>query len=450
MKQNQLFKQTRWQLVTWYTGILGLILALCGLGVYEAVAHAHRITIEQELQSVARTLHDSLETVLREPGKLEPEAIRLLPDACLTEGCLRNTDSHEIEAIAHNKYYLRLFQKSGNLVAVAGLQPEGLPRIRGERQLVTLADAQGTRYRQISLMLHTRDNRDWGYLQVGRNLQDFDRYVANVKWILLLGLPVVAVLVMAAGWGLAGRAMQPIYQSYRQMQQFTADAAHELRTPLAAMRATVESMLMLPRISEVDVRETLQVIDRQNQRLTHLVADLLILCRIDRQLNQNLDSFIEEEEIVLNDLVNDIGEELAVLALDSGIELSFEILVTQPLKVKGNTEQLYCLLFNLASNGIQYTPAGGKVTLILKEEKDRALIQVKDTGIGIPPEEQETIFDRFYRVDQARSRHRGGSGLGLAIARAIARAHHGSISVQSQVGQGSTFAIRLPKASSSG
>ncbi|MDY7013428.1 MAG: two-component system sensor histidine kinase RppB [Cyanobacteriota bacterium] len=442
MKQNQLFKQTRWQLVTWFTGILGLILALCGLGVYEAVAHAHRITIEQELQSVARTLHDSLETVLQQPGKLEPEAIRLLPNACLTERCLRNEDrDRQVEAIAQDKYYLRLFQRSGSLVAVAGLQPEGLPIAQSKQQLVTLVDARGIRYRQISLVLHTRDNRDWGYLQVGRNLQDFDRYVANVKWILLLGLPIVAVLVMVAGWGLAGRAMQPIYQSYRQMQQFTADAAHELRTPLAAIRATVESTLMLPHVSEVEARDTLQVLNRQNQRLTHLVSDLLMLCRLDRQLNQ-----IEENEIILNDVISDVVEELAALALDSEIDLSHTILVSQPLKVSGNLEQIYRLVSNLASNGIQYTPAGGKVTLILREEKNDAVIQVKDTGIGIPPAEQETIFDRFYRVDKARSRHRGGSGLGLAIAKAIARAHQGSIGVQSEVGQGSTFTIRLPKA----
>lgn len=424
-----------------------MILTLCGLGVYEAVAHAHRITIEQELQSVARTLHDSLETVLKQPGKLEPAAIRLLPGACLTESCLRNKGRyHRVEAIEQDKYYLRLFNLSGNPVAVAGLEPEELPTTQSEQQLVTLTDAQGVRYRQISLMLHTQDNQDWGYLQVGRSLQDFDRYVANVKWILLLGLPVVAVLVMLAGWWLAGRAMQPIYQSYQQMQRFSADAAHELRTPLAAIRATVESTLMLPQLSEKEARETLQVVNRQNQRLGNLVSDLLMLCRMDQQLSQKIRAKVEEDGVILNDLVSDVVEELAALALASEIDLSSEILVAQPLQVSGDVEQLYRLVSNLVINGIQYTPAGGQVTLILREEKNQALIQVQDTGMGIPETETKQIFERFYRVDQARSRHRGGSGLGLAIARAIAQTHQGSISVESEVGKGSTFTIRLPKA----
>ncbi len=446
--QNQLFERTRWRLASWYAGVMGGILGVLGLGVYEAIAHAHRITIDRELQTVAGTLHDSLESVLKQPGKWEAAASRLLPDACLVENScfdLSSQQRHLAGAIQQGKYYIHLFALSGRLVAVAGIQPEGLPLTYSQQQWDNLTDSDGIRYRQIFLELHTQDDRDWGYIQVGRSLQDFDNYVANVKWLLLLGLPMVILLVMVASWWLAGRAMQPIYQSYRQMQQFTADAAHELRTPLAAIRATVESTLMLPTLKEKEARETLLTIGRQNQRLSHLVADLLMLCRMDRQLAINASAKIKGDEVSLNDLVGDLAEELAALALAYDITLSTEILVSQPLKVVGDSEQLYRLVSNLAINAIQHTSAGGKVTLILAADSHDALIGVTDTGIGIPEAELTLIFDRFYRVDQARSRELGGSGLGLSIAKAIAQAHQGSISVQSELGKGSTFTIRLPK-----
>ncbi len=120
----------------------------------------------------------------------------------------------------------------------------------------------------------TQDNRDWGYIQVGRSLEDFSNYLNAVKLILALGLPIAMGLVGVASWWLAGLAMQPIYQSYKQIQQFTADVAHELRTPLAATRATVESALMMPQLDETEARDILQTVERQNLRLTTLVADL--------------------------------------------------------------------------------------------------------------------------------------------------------------------------------
>ncbi len=117
----------------------------------------------------------------------------------------------------------------------------------------------------------------------------------------------------------------------------------------------------------------------------------------------------------------------------------------EPLSVLGNEEQLYRLVSNLMVNAIQATPPEGKVTVVLDSSEEYALIQVQDTGMGIAPEDQSHIFDRFYRVHKDRSRQTGGSGLGLAIAQAIALAHHGSIQVQSQLGLGSTFTVRLPR-----
>ena len=348
MKQNQLFERSRWQLASWYTAILSIVLLICALGVYEATAHAHRISVNQELESVAGTLHDSLLPVLQQPGKLEPEVKELLPNTCLVGNCY-NQDrlrSLRLGAIGQDKYYLRMFDLSKNLLAVAGMQPE-LPQVSNQQQWETLIDAQGDRYRQISFLLHTQQGQNWGYLQVGRSLQDFDIYVVNVRRILLIGVPLIVLLVVAASWWLSGLAIRPIYRSYQQMQQFTADAAHELRNPLAAIQATAQSDLMLPNLSKNKAKDTLKSIVRQNKRLSYLVADLLTLCRIDGEINSNT-SNPKREKVALTNLIVEVEEDLLALAMASEIELSSLIKVSKPITVIGDRQQLYRLIVNLA------------------------------------------------------------------------------------------------------
>lgn len=237
--------------------------------------------------------------------------------------------------------------------------------------------------------------------------------------------------------------MQPVYQSYRQIQQFTSDAAHELRTPIAAIQATVESVRRVDQLSELEAQDILRTVERQNQRLSGLVQDLLLLSRMDQQI-----SAVKHHPVCLNDLIGDLVEELAALAISAEVKLTTDIRVHQPVSVTGNEEQLYRLVANLITNAIQYTPSGGIVRVILERSDYQALIHVQDTGIGIAPEDQSQIFDRFYRVNSDRSRSTGGAGLGLAIALAIAQIHHGSLQVQSKLSEGATFTIRLPLASS--
>ncbi|NES83659.1 MAG: two-component sensor histidine kinase [Moorea sp. SIO2B7] len=449
MKQNQLFQQTRWRLASWYAGVMGGILSISGLGVYEAIAHAHWVTVDRELTSVAGTLHDSVETILKQPGKLETKLEQILPNICLVQtSCFNNklnSERHLVGVLRQEDYYIIFLDSTGKLVASAGNVPDEL---FGQKHRLNytitlqLIETKNIRYRQISLLLHTQDNRFWGYLQVGRSLQDFDDYLKAVRWIMLLGLPIAMIFVGVSSWCLAGLAMQPIYQFYQQIQQFTADAAHELRTPLAAIRATVESTLRMSKLSEIEARSTLEVIKRQNYRLSQLVGDLLLLSRMDRRglpLQQNL-----ENQVCLQDLVNDIAEELAPLAVAANLQLNRNIQIDEPVKVRGNEEQLYRMVANLLINAIHYTPADGKVTLILESCYSYVMIQVQDTGIGISIEEQKHIFERFYRVNSDRSRKSGGFGLGLPISMAIAEAHQGDIKVESELDKGSTFTIRLP------
>jgi signal transduction histidine kinase len=380
---------------------------------------------------------------LQQPGRLEPIVNELLPNLRVigVNGIKQQIPHrHILTAISESYYYIRLFDTSGKLIATAGAYPEELPGKFNSQHRQTIADSTGNIYHQISVSLHTKTQQDWGYFQVGRSLQEFKDYLNTVKLILKLGLPTALILVGFSSWWLAGLAMKPIYASYRQIQQFTADAAHELRTPLAASQATVESALLMPQLDEKEAREILRTIDRQNRRLTQLVADLLLLARMD---NQPISP--RHQLCCLNDLVSDLVEELAALAIASEVALTSSVRVQQQLNVVGDSDQLYRLVSNLIVNAIQYTPAGGKVTVILDCIDDRtAEIEVQDTGIGMEAADIGRIFDRFYRVNSDRSRHTGGSGLGLAIAQTIARAHRGTLSARSELGGGSTFLLRLP------
>ncbi|MGF1672637.1 MAG: two-component system sensor histidine kinase RppB [Rivularia sp. (in: cyanobacteria)] len=442
MNQNQLFQHTRIRLALWYAVVMGFILTTCGFGLYTAIFHAHSIALDRELEFVANTLHNNLESKLEQPGKLTPIVKELLPNICLIEtNCISPKSSYQshILNVLNQGYYVRLFDNSEDLIAIAGSLPQTKPSVLNKKRWETIEDDVGNFYHQISLSLHTKDNRYWGYLQVGRNIADVNSYMDAVKLSLLVGLPIAMIMVTAAGWWLSGYSMRPIYQSYQQIQQFTADAAHELRTPLAATQATIDSALLMPDLEIKEVWDILGTIKRQNQRLTSLVVDLLMLSRFDRQSIS-----VGQELCSLNDVINDLIEEFAAMAISAKVMLKSEFHVHKDVNIVGNSEQLYRLFSNLIVNAIQYTLPSGKVTVILDICDSNVIIQVQDTGIGIPKNELSHIFDRFYRVDSDRSRHTGGSGLGLAIAKIIVLSHHGSLEVKSKVGQGSTFTVTLP------
>lgn len=439
--QQQIFRRSRLQLAVWYAGVMGAVLTLLGLGVYRAISHAHEITIDREIKSVADAVHDAIEVEASSPAQLDRVPPQLLPNLCiLEEACSESVStSQRLQRTSQYDYYIRITDPAGALLALGGIRPDGLPLTEPVSSWQALEDSSGQEYHQITLALENDNQQVWGYLLVGRSFQDFDQYLTTVRWSLLIGLALSLMVVSLASWWLSGIAMRPIYKSYRQIQQFTADAAHELRTPIAAIQATVESVLGLPKISEEDAQETLTVVNRQSHRLTTLVSDLLLLSRLDSDQRPLL-----KKPCCLQDLLSDIVEEMAAFAVAEEISLVLDFHKSAPLIVSGDEEQLYRLVLNLVNNAIVYTPAGGQVTLGLSSSQQQALISISDTGIGIAPEHQAKIFDRFYRVDAARTSTSGGSGLGLAIAAAIAKAHKGNLTLNSRVGVGSTFTISLP------
>lgn len=240
---------------------------------------------------------------------------------------------------------------------------------------------------------------------------------------------------------MAGRAIVPIRKSYERQREFVADASHELRTPLSIFMASVDVMqgdkdsVMSPVVKQVisDMKDEIK-------KMSNIVSDMLTLARADAPIN------IIKERFNLKPVAEQAVRSLCPFAHKKNVAFSMES--QDEVWIVADKERISQLLFILLDNAIKYTPAGGKVYVKIAafESKNRGIIlTIKDTGMGIPPEYQELIFERFYRVDKARSREIGGSGLGLSIAKWIVAAHEGEINVHSKVGEGSTFTVTLPQ-----
>lgn len=235
--------------------------------------------------------------------------------------------------------------------------------------------------------------------------------------------------------GILARAFNQLLERlenlFQTQQRLLADVSHELRTPLTTIRGNAD---LMRRMGEVD-EDSLQIIQEEAERMTRLVGDLLLLARADAGSLP-----LERKKIELDNLFFEVYRQVSLIDKKVNVQMA-EI---DQVCVIGDPDRLKQLMLNLIGNAIKYTPVGEEVILRLSQEAGWACIQVTDTGVGIPPEDLPYIFERFYRVDKARTRHQGGSGLGLSIARWIAHAHGGRIDVSSEVGTGSTFSVWLP------
>lgn len=231
------------------------------------------------------------------------------------------------------------------------------------------------------------------------------------------------------------RMAESLAESDLQRRNMMADIAHELRTPLTVVQGNLEALMdgvydLTP--------ENVAGIHKQTVVLTRLVADLRDLALAEAgQLR------LERKPLSLSDVIAQVTEGLDVQAREKDVTLKFELATNLP-KVEADEQRIAQVLFNLISNALRHTPAGGTITVSAEPREDRVLVSVRDTGTGIPPEDLPHVFERFYRADRSRARATGGSGLGLTIAKQIVEAHGGQIWAQSWLGAGSTFAFSLP------
>lgn len=229
--------------------------------------------------------------------------------------------------------------------------------------------------------------------------------------------------------------------AFSTQKQFSANAAHELRTPLAVLQTNLEVFEKKQEPEMVEYRQLFTMIKEQTARLSQLVGTLLDMT--------NLKSVPRTDQVTLEELVDEVFCDLDPVAEKAGISIHFDDSANQDshTDVTGSYVLLYRAVYNLVENAIKYNRPNGSVTVSVKEKNGQAMILVKDTGIGISPENQKKIFDPFFRVDKSRSRAMGGAGLGLALVDSIAREHGGSVKVLESNEKGSIIALMLPVSS---
>jgi heavy metal sensor kinase len=340
-------------------------------------------------------------------------------------------------------------------------------------------------------------------IQVASSLEDVEDALNTLLIILLVTVPSILMIASLGGLFLANKALKPVDritqtarmitsqnlnqriqtlkvkdeisrlidtfndmisrldQSFRQIKQFTTDASHELKTPLTILKGEVEVALRKKR----ELHEYEQILEsnlEEIDRMSKIVEDLLLLSKADiGEIRLN------KEKIHLKRFISGVTEQMKILAEPKNIQIEISNLEPQggeEIHIWADTLRMRELFFNLIDNGIKYTEPGGRILITLAKEtngcatplapqdkqmKEFARITVADTGIGIAEADHEKIFNRFFRVDKARSREQGGSGLGLSISRWIVEAHQGEITVESEPGKGSAFIVRLPLYSSS-
>jgi heavy metal sensor kinase len=232
------------------------------------------------------------------------------------------------------------------------------------------------------------------------------------------------------------RMIARLDESFQHIHRFSADASHELRTPLTILRGELEAAAQQPLITP-ELRETLGSALEETERLSRIVESLMAISRLDAG-----EARVELEHFDLAELTSSATEQMRLLAEDKDIALRCD--AERLVRVEGDPARLKQVIVNLVDNAIKYTPAGGLVGVKVSATNGRAVLEVNDNGVGIPAEAAPHIFERFYRVDKARSRQMGGSGLGLSIVKAIVTAHGGQVKVESVEGGGSRFFVELP------
>jgi heavy metal sensor kinase len=453
----------RWRLTVWNAVALAVLLIGFGTLVYILLARVHYQRIDRSLQVELDELEDKMNG---QEGSSRDSRLR-----------------HWIyEFKEHENIFCIVYDPSGKVhertEELAEQSVPAAPAVApGERRYENRDVPIVGHQRTLSAPLRMGDE-DFTVLLMAP-LEEVDLELGLLRTALLTAVPVVLLLAGAMGYVLARKALVPmdalhrlteeitadrldrrlpvgnpgdefgrlaqtinamiarLERSFAEIRRFTADASHELRTPLAAIRTEAEVALGKA-LSPAEHQQLLGSILEECERLTRLTEQLLALCREDagsaRPAHVPLD---------LGALVSHVVETMRPLAEAKDLNLQAES--NGSLAVLGDEVRLRQVFYNLLDNAIKYTPAGGRIEVRLHDRDGTAIVTLHDTGIGIPPEHLPRVFDRFYRVDKARSRAEGGTGLGLSIAQSIIAAHGGRIELESQLGQGTACTVTLPQ-----
>jgi heavy metal sensor kinase len=454
------------KLTFWYTGILCLTLLVLGILAYGLLNYSLSRDIDAALRGVAQAIAEQSQKNGHVP--LSPNL----------DGIFRRFFGFS----PANPYFEMLTPwgrpKSAAPPFPLPISPGAIKNaLQGVPTFETLAGGGPYPVRVLIMPVLSTTGQVTDVVQVGISLENMYSTLRRFVLIMAALFPLGLLLAGGGGWLLARRALSPVDhmtravqrisgehlserlletgagdeldrlartlnkmlnrldESFRQVRQFSADASHELQTPLTILKGEIEVALRSPRTPE-EYQQVLNSSLEEIERISRLVEGLMLLARADGGVLR-----MDHKPVALHELLADIAGQMENSANDRGLRMNLEDLA--PVTIICDREQLQSLFINLIDNAIKYTPAGGSVSLSLSQEGDHVLIAIMDTGIGLSEDEQGLIFTRFYRAAAARSQS-GGAGLGLCIAQSIAEAHGGKIKVHSSPGQGSTFSVVLP------
>ncbi|GAB4537326.1 MAG: ATP-binding protein [Pleurocapsa sp.] len=408
---------------------MAAILSVFGTGVYVFFSRNLYRQLDKRLLTLAQSATPSF-TSVKEKGSKYLNQVEEVPWRDIF-----NRDQQSLE----------WFDEKGNLLGRKGsIQLDVAPKVGSA---IITQEKTTTAFRTHTLSVFIRNSSQSGppvlvgFIRASQSIEEIDAAKNQLLWVLLMGSMMTLILIGLGGFWLTQKAIEPIEASFQKLKQFTADASHELRSPLTAIKASVDLMRSHPeRVHPKDAKK-LSAIASATLQMNHTLEDLLFLARNDADPITNK-SDRAYQKLSLNQILQNCFVLLEPLANDK--KINFQLELKADIDILGDQAQLSRLFSNLLENALQYTPEGGTVNLHLHKHNRVAVIRIRDTGIGIPPEQISRVFDRFWRADKARSRREGGTGLGLAIAQAIAQRHGGKIAVTSQVNVGSCFQVKIP------
>ena len=464
------FKSIRSRLTAWYVTLLAIILILFSVLLNYFLAKRLHESVDNSLTVSATVVATSATMRL---GNSPLPGLNQLFEQFMNQGNL-------------NKFY-RIYDGSGNVgsrsknISASQFplsQPAYADALEGKNsyETFTVGGQQPIRVITMPILL---EGKLINLVQVGTSLEAVQETLRNLKIFLFTAVPSVLILAALFARFMARRALKPISRiidtareigqgqelskripvlkikdelgqlaltfnemmnrlenSFAQMRQFSSDASHELRTPLTVLKGQNELILSKQRKPE-EYQEVISSNLEEINYMSKVLEDLFVLSKSDEnQVN------LDYKPVDLRALVEEVCKHAEILAEEKNIKIIIAFL--EPIEIKGDEVRLRQMVWNVLQNGIKYTQQGGELKISLQNEGDFALLTIQDTGIGIPEEDLPLIFNRFYRVDKARTRDEGGSGLGLSICRQIAEAHKGKIEVESKLGVGTRFKIRLP------
>jgi two-component system, OmpR family, sensor histidine kinase CiaH len=413
---RNMFRTTKIRLVSMYTLVFFLILSLLGCSLYVYMYRTSYSSIEDQLSEKANVIKQN--DMDDFPKKNERESERRV--AYLFWG----NHSELIKKYPENAFFQR---------DIAHLSPN-----KHQKALRTQT-IEGQPYRVLTMNVHGRKLNDEPvkFIQLVYNIEPEVHMLRNLLIIIGFGSGGGLILSFIVGLFLANRALIPIQRSWEKQSRFVADASHELRTPLSVIQTHLELLFRHPSNTIEQESETIFKSLSEVKRVNKLVEELLTLARSDS--NEKL---INPALFSINELLYFIIEQFEPIAAMKDIRIEDKI--DENLNYFGDKQRIHQLFVILLDNALKFTPSDEKLFITCKKENNLIKITIEDSGIGISIEDLPHIFDRFYRSDKVRTRSESGTGLGLSIAKWIVDAHHGHISVESNLKKGTKFIIKLP------